>query len=565
MADYKILTIPFARDAVPDMVNDIPETPSPSEPQLASYRQGFPVITTIPLVAGGLPPEGQDFNGILRDITQHIVHQNQGGMYKFAPEVVAAGGYAKGAVLASNDDLSLWVSLQNNNVQDFNTGTPTQWARIAFSGLDALLNTKADKAVSINAGTGLTGGGNLSANRTLSVNYGTTEGTAAQGNDSRLSDAREWSAETVSQAEAEAGTATTRRAWTAERVRQAIVAWWNGVSSAWGRGFVASADAAAGRTALELGNAATANVTTSATDTTAGRLLKVGDFGLGGPVFHPTDWNTTMSSGIYSSGGNPSTGIIPYDPPFGSTLVMRYMEGGSPVLTAKLHIRYDAVEPRAYIQSGNQAPWRELYHTGNLSIVQTTGQSAASIMSQKAVTDALSGFVLATQAEAEAGTDNSKYMSPLRVFQSLRSAAALATETLRGVLRVGTQAEVEAGDLDDVAVTPKKLRFGVSYLIAANGYLAFPKWLGGLVIQWANVQVYTNGSSGGTSYLTLPMAFPGEFFGALAIKKNTPAVNGAETVQAAPYTLSQVAISLDSASGQEGAGNRDIFYIGLGK
>ena len=64
MADYKILTIPFARDAVPDMVNNIPETPSPSEPQLASYRQGFPVITTIPLVAGGLPPEGQDFNGI---------------------------------------------------------------------------------------------------------------------------------------------------------------------------------------------------------------------------------------------------------------------------------------------------------------------------------------------------------------------------------------------------------------------------------------------------------------------------------------------------------------------
>lgn len=36
----------------------------------------------------------------------------------------------------------------------------------------------------------------------------------------------EWTAETVSQAEAEAGDATTRRAWTAQRVRQAIVAWW---------------------------------------------------------------------------------------------------------------------------------------------------------------------------------------------------------------------------------------------------------------------------------------------------------------------------------------------------
>jgi len=45
-------------------------------------------------------------------------------------------------------------------------------------------------------------------------------------NDSRLTDAREWTASTVTQAEAEAGTATTRRAWTAQRVFQAITAWW---------------------------------------------------------------------------------------------------------------------------------------------------------------------------------------------------------------------------------------------------------------------------------------------------------------------------------------------------
>jgi hypothetical protein len=43
---------------------------------------------------------------------------------------------------------------------------------------------------SISAGTGLTGGGDLTANRTLAVSYGTTAGTAAEGNDARLSDAR---------------------------------------------------------------------------------------------------------------------------------------------------------------------------------------------------------------------------------------------------------------------------------------------------------------------------------------------------------------------------------------
>ena len=58
------------------------------------------------------------------------------------------------------------------------------------SGLQATLNGKAPTTRAITAGTGLTGGGDLTANRTLAVSYGTTAGTAAQGNDPRLSDAR---------------------------------------------------------------------------------------------------------------------------------------------------------------------------------------------------------------------------------------------------------------------------------------------------------------------------------------------------------------------------------------
>lgn len=45
---------------------------------------------------------------------------------------------------------------------------------------------------------------------------------AVQGSDARLSDSREWTAATVTQAEAEAGTATARRAWTAQRAHQAV-------------------------------------------------------------------------------------------------------------------------------------------------------------------------------------------------------------------------------------------------------------------------------------------------------------------------------------------------------
>lgn len=70
------------------------------------------------------------------------------------------------------------------------------------------------------AGTGLSLSGT-----TFSVNYGTSATTAAAGNDSRLSNSREWTASTVSQAEAQAGTATTRRAWTSQRVRQNVASY----------------------------------------------------------------------------------------------------------------------------------------------------------------------------------------------------------------------------------------------------------------------------------------------------------------------------------------------------
>lgn len=60
-----------------------------------------------------------------------------------------------------------------------------------YANLRARATTAADVGAppvgrAISSGTGLSGGGDLTANRTLSVNYGTTAGTAAQGNDARI-------------------------------------------------------------------------------------------------------------------------------------------------------------------------------------------------------------------------------------------------------------------------------------------------------------------------------------------------------------------------------------------
>ena len=68
----------------------------------------------------------------------------------------------------------------------------------------ALADTAVQPARTITAGTGLTGGGTLAADRTLAVTYGTTAGTAAQGNDLRLTGGHDFSAVGVLQVSAAA-------------------------------------------------------------------------------------------------------------------------------------------------------------------------------------------------------------------------------------------------------------------------------------------------------------------------------------------------------------------------
>lgn len=93
------------------------------------------------------------------------------------PSLDVAGEYWK-VVSFSSDELKQTTGQSTKDVMSQKAVT------------DAIINSttgKADKTVSINAGSGLVGGGNLSASRTLSVNYGTTAGSSAQGNDARFS------------------------------------------------------------------------------------------------------------------------------------------------------------------------------------------------------------------------------------------------------------------------------------------------------------------------------------------------------------------------------------------
>ncbi len=115
-----------------------------------------------------------------------------------APTAKAAGGQLShtefNLLAAETQELSETMPTKAPAASPTFTGTVTvpdgSFTVGKTTGLQAALDGKAHTTRTITAGTGLTGGGDLTANRTLAVSYGTTAGTAVQGNDTRLSDAR---------------------------------------------------------------------------------------------------------------------------------------------------------------------------------------------------------------------------------------------------------------------------------------------------------------------------------------------------------------------------------------
>jgi hypothetical protein len=136
---------------------------------------------------------------------------------------------------------------------------------------------------------------------------------------------------------------------------------------------------------------------------------------------------------------------------------------------------------------------------------------------RKDPTDNKRGMPLAaTQPIAEAGTDNTRMMTALRVMQLIRAATTSATEALRGVLRIGTQVEVNAGTADDLIVTPKKLRSGFISSFGAIGYIFLPTWMGGFGLQWGVVDA---SPAPGEQTITFPTAFPVACYGIISTFK----------------------------------------------
>lgn len=144
-----------------------------------------------------------------------------------------------------------------------------------------------------------------------------------------------------------------------------------------------------------------------------------------------------------------------------------------------------------------------------------------------------------------------------RVITSKWFKTEQATETVQGTAKAATQTQANAGTDDATFITPKKLRAGFAASFTNNGYIAFPTWLGGLIIQWGLSESVPAGTVVGT---TFPLAFP---TGVLAMV-TTYTNSGAIATSGVPSNLYNVS-KTNFVIYNGGAGPSQYSYIAIGR
>ena len=161
-----------------------------------------------------------------------------------------------------------------------------------------------------------------------------------------------------------------------------------------------------------------------------------------------------------------------------------------------------------------------------------TGTDTFTFLTPKTFKDSTLRAVKASQAEVNTGTDDEKFVTSNTLANDTKwgTKAALAgsssqtfsvatatssnhavpkaqyetaaSETINGISRFATLAELVAGALNYVGVSPNTLLNGLSKNISANGYLSLPSWLSGFTIQWGYIVPVSS-----TSANSFPVSF----------------------------------------------------------
>lgn len=136
-------SVPFANAAGAGYIRTIPPTPS-GTPGQAALSTGFPPENFNPVSAGGVPPFGQDFNGILNQMSAWDRWAATGAFPPYDPTWQAAvGGYPQWSCVGSLVEFGLiWISMVDNNLTNPDTGGAGwfAFARIVTANKDLYVN-----------------------------------------------------------------------------------------------------------------------------------------------------------------------------------------------------------------------------------------------------------------------------------------------------------------------------------------------------------------------------------------------------------------------------------------
>lgn len=125
-----LIETPFALDAGSTTKATIPQTTVTAG--RASWHVGFTQINMEPIASGGIPPYGQDMNGVLFEMSQWLNWANAGGPVGYdAGFSTAIAGYPQGAVIMQGDQLGWWLSTVDDNTSDPDTGG-ANWQFLGF-------------------------------------------------------------------------------------------------------------------------------------------------------------------------------------------------------------------------------------------------------------------------------------------------------------------------------------------------------------------------------------------------------------------------------------------------
>lgn len=103
----------------------------------ATFDVGFPPLTMTNPASGGIPPSGEDMNGILRLMSLKQQWSDAGMGYPFDSTMSGSiGGYPKGARLPASNMAGFWINTLDANVTspEGDASQSTGWIPVDFAG-----------------------------------------------------------------------------------------------------------------------------------------------------------------------------------------------------------------------------------------------------------------------------------------------------------------------------------------------------------------------------------------------------------------------------------------------